>query len=86
MESAEAAGILHKGNKDETLLAFIDGKEVPIVQEADMYQASKGTWTPVGVTFVNKGMNIAQLQEQFTMTNDRAKEDTSQRKKWRSGW
>ena len=56
MESAEAAGILHKGNKDETLLAFIDGKEVPIVQEPDMYQASKGTWTPVGVTFVNKGI------------------------------
>ena len=57
MESSEAAQVsFTRTIEDGTLIEVIDGKEIPIVQAPEIYQARKRTWTLVGMTFVHEGM------------------------------
>ena len=42
--------------KEGTSSAVVEGKEITIVQQPDMYPARKGTWTSVGLVFVNDGI------------------------------
>ena len=55
MESSEAAQVsFTRTIEDGKLIAVTDGKEIPIVQAPEMYQARKRTWTLVGMTFVHE--------------------------------
>ena len=63
MESSEAAQVsFTRTIEDGTLNEVMDGKEIPIVQAAEIYQARKRTWTLVGMTFVREGIKYCAIE------------------------
>ena len=62
MEPTEAAQVsFTRTPKDGHSIAVIDGKEQPIAQELEVYPARKGSWTSVGLTFVNEGIRYCAI-------------------------